>query len=152
MPHLPRAERARIGPGSRPGSCTGEGGHGTLHGPTTARSMSNPRPPEPSTGRALSLYRDALAGLQKRRSPFLVGGTFAFVHYTGVVRPTKDLDLFVRLEERDRVLDDLRQLGWRTRVAFPHWLAKAERGPHAIDVIHSSGNGVAVVDAEWLDH
>ena len=28
--------------------------------------------------------------------PFLVGGAYAFAHYTGIVRHTKDLDLFVR--------------------------------------------------------
>jgi hypothetical protein len=97
-------------------------------------------------------YRLALAGLKERESPFLVGGTYAFAHFTGISRPTKDLDLFVRPADRDHVLADLRALGWRTHVAYPHWLAKAEHAGRSIDVIHSSGNGVAPVDEEWFSH
>jgi hypothetical protein len=101
---------------------------------------------------AFSPYRPALLGLNQRQAPYLVGGTYAFGHYTGISRPTKDLDLFVRRQDRDRVLDALRGLGWQTQVAFPHWLAKAQRGVHAIDVIHGAGNGVAMVDGEWFTH
>lgn len=97
-------------------------------------------------------YRAALAGLRERSTPFLVGGTYAFSHYTGIERPTKDLDLFVTRGDRDRVLSDLESLGWKTHVAFEHWLAKAERDDRFIDVIHSAGNGVATVDREWFDH
>ncbi len=99
-----------------------------------------------------ALYRAALAGLGARRSPFIVGGTYAFAHYTGIRRPTKDLDLFVRREDRDRVLEDLQGLGFKTRVAFPHWLAKAEKDGRCIDVIHGAGNGIAIVDDAWLAH
>ncbi len=97
-------------------------------------------------------YRAALQGLRERSAPFLVGGTYAFTHYTEIARPTKDLDLFVCRRDRDRVLADLESLGWRTHVAFEHWLAKAERDDRVIDVIHGAGNGVAMVDDEWFAH
>jgi hypothetical protein len=106
----------------------------------------------PATVPAFSPYRPALLGLNQRQAPYLVGGTFAFAHYTGIARPTKDLDLFVRRQDRDRVLEALRSLGWQTQVAFPHWLAKAQRGVHSIDVIHGAGNGIAMVDSEWFAH
>jgi hypothetical protein len=93
-----------------------------------------------------------LRELGQREVPFLVGGTYAFVQYTGIARPTKDLDLFVRREDRDRLLDALAEVGWTTEVAFPHWLAKAHRGGHSIDVIHGAGNGVAMVDEEWFTY
>jgi hypothetical protein len=97
-------------------------------------------------------YGPTLAALGERRSPFLVGGTYAFAHYTGIERPTKDVDLFVTIAQRDRLLADLAALGWRTRVAFPHWLSKAERPGETIDVIHASGNGIARVDEAWFEH
>jgi hypothetical protein len=79
-----------------------------------------------------------------------VGGTYAYAHYTGIARPTKDLDLFVLRDQRDQVLDVLSAIGWTTEIAFPHWLAKAHHGSHSIDVIHGAGNGVAMVDEEWF--
>ena len=97
-------------------------------------------------------YRQALVALSEREAPFLVGGTYAFRHYTGIARPTKDLDLFVRKAELERVLEVLRDAGWLAHAAYPHGLAKVLRGQHTIDVIHGSGNGIANVDAEWFAH
>src|SRR5262249_44518940 len=99
-----------------------------------------------------SPYAAALLALSRSQVPFLVGGTYAFAHYTGISRPTKDLDLFVMREDRDWLLETLEGLGWTTEVAFPHWLAKARCGPSSIDVIHGAGNGIAMVDKEWFTH
>ena len=43
-------------------------------------------------------YRDVLTILDRANVPTLVGGAFAFSHFTGIQRPTKDFDLFVRRE------------------------------------------------------
>ena len=56
------------------------------------------------------------------------------------------------LADRDCVLETLHEAGWETRVEVPHWLAKARRGETFVDVIHSSGNGVARVDDLWFTH
>jgi hypothetical protein len=50
------------------------------------------------------------------------------------------------------VLDVFRRDGYKTELPFPHWLGKIHRGEHFIDVIFSSGNGVARVDELWFDH
>ncbi|MBA2355003.1 MAG: nucleotidyltransferase [Acidobacteria bacterium] len=94
----------------------------------------------------------ALRTLHEHRVPFLVGGTFAFTQYTAVVRPTKDLDLFIAPDDLDRTLRALNDVGFETHVPFPHWLAKAKSPDLAMDVIFSSGNGVARVDADWFTH
>ncbi len=92
----------------------------------------------------------ALRVMHERGIQFLVGGTFAFTQYTGVVRPTKDLDLFVSPDDIGRTLRSLRDAGFETSLPFPHWLAKA-RGPDlSMDLIFSSGNGVARVDSDWF--
>lgn len=97
-------------------------------------------------------YRRTLHVLGDAVVPFLVGGSHAFLHYTGIVRPTKDFDLFLRRADIDRALSALAESGYRTEVTFPHWLAKAISGDDFIDLVFNSGNGVCVVDDEWFAH
>ena len=99
-----------------------------------------------------AFYCGALHALAESGVPFLVGGAYAFARYTGIERHTKDFDIFVRERDRDRVLETLAGHGCETDLSFPHWLAKARCGEDFIDVIFSSGNGVAVVDDEWFAH
>jgi hypothetical protein len=94
----------------------------------------------------------ALRVLHERGIQFLVGGTFAYTKYTGTVRVTKDLDLFVVQSDLERTLHALRDAGFDTSVPFPHWLAKARSPELAMDLIFASGNGVARVDADWFRH
>jgi hypothetical protein len=80
----------------------------------------------------------------------LVGGAYAFARYTGIERHTKDLDVFVRRRDFDRTLQALATAGYVTEILFPHWLGKAHCGDYFVDVIHSSGNGIVIVDDEWF--
>jgi hypothetical protein len=98
------------------------------------------------------LYRTALEMLNRSGVPYLVGGSYAFQYYAGISRTTKDFDIFVRPRDVQRVLDVLTKAGFKTEIAFPHWLAKAHHGDKFIDVIFSSGNAVAEVDDEWFAH
>jgi hypothetical protein len=83
---------------------------------------------------------------------FLVGGAYAFTPYTGIDRSTKDFDLFVRKSEIQAAMDVLAAAGFRTEMTFPHWLGKAYEGRDFVDLIFSSGNGVAAVDDDWFVH
>lgn len=97
-------------------------------------------------------YRDVLTQLDEAGVPVLVGGAFAFTHYTGIQRPTKDFDIFVLREDVGRALDALGAHGFVTELTFPHWLAKAKSDEFLVDIIFSSGNGIAPVDEEWFTH
>jgi hypothetical protein len=101
---------------------------------------------------AVVCYRRALTTLGDARVEFLVGGAYAFALYTGIARHTKDFDLFIRPGERDKALAALAGAGYQTEVTYPHWLAKARCGDYFIDLIYSSGNGVAAVDDAWFEH
>src|SRR5688572_32954740 len=90
--------------------------------------------------------------LNRSGVPYMVGGTYAFQYYAGIARSTKDFDIFFRREDAQRVLDALTRASFKTKVAFTHCLAKARHGDRLIDVIYSSGNGVADVDDEWFAH
>ncbi len=95
-------------------------------------------------------YRRSLLQLKDAGVDFLVGGAYAFERYTGIARHTKDFDIFVRRADCERALSVLSGAGCRTELTFPHWLGKAYCGDAFVDVIFSSGNGVAEVDDVWF--
>lgn len=100
----------------------------------------------------IEFYRQAMRVFDESGVPFLVGGAYAFARYTGIERHTKDFDVFVKPEDFDRALEALGGQGWKTERTFEHWLGKAYNGEDFVDVIFSSGNGVARVDDLWFEH
>jgi hypothetical protein len=104
------------------------------------------------TAEARAFYCATLGVFERSDIEVLVGGAYAFARYTGIERHTKDLDIFVRGEDFQKTLDALAQAGYTTSVPFPHWLGKAHCGEYFVDVIYSSGNGVARVDEEWFEN
>jgi predicted nucleotidyltransferase len=103
---------------------------------------------EPHTA---EFYRRALRVLADAQVPFLVGGAFAHACFTGIRRSTKDLDLFIRRRDYERVTQLMEAQGWRTEMTFPHWLGKVYAGEDFIDLIFNSGNGVTPVDDRWFE-
>src|SRR3954468_920850 len=109
--------------------------------------------PEEPASETKDFYLRSLALLDHADIPYLVGGGYAIAYYTGIVRHTKDLDLFCRPHDRDRILHVLEtQGGYHTDLTWPHFLAKALHGDAFIDVIYRSGNGLCEVDDEWFKH
>jgi len=99
-----------------------------------------------------AFYLHVLRTLTQAKAPFLVGGAYALRHYTGVDRSTKDFDIFVRREDYDSITTLLQAAGCDTHLTYPHWLGKVTCESALVDVIFSSGNGVSVVDDDWLRH
>jgi len=98
-----------------------------------------------------TFYIKAMKCLDEANLPFLVGGAYAFSEYSGVERPNHDFDIFVKKEDADEILEVLsKNLGCMSHKIFPHWLYKTFYGQDFIDVIFSSGNGLAIVDDEWF--
>jgi hypothetical protein len=95
---------------------------------------------------------DALRALVRANVPFVVAGAYAFFEYTGIFRDTKDLDVFLRRRDLADALDALEEAGFRRHLEDPLWIAKAFKGEYYVDLIFSSGNGVAVVDDPWFVH
>jgi hypothetical protein len=105
--------------------------------------------PEPA---AQAFYRGVLMALREQDVPFVVGGGFAFSHYTDVHRYKKDLDVFVRPDDIEWALAVLADAGYRSQLIAPHWLGKAFCDDSFVDLVFSSGNGVAIVDNEWIEN
>jgi hypothetical protein len=105
---------------------------------------------EKRTTGELDARADALRALAEDGVPFLVAGAYAFFEYTGIFRDTKDLDVFLRRADLERAFAALERIGFRTELVDDVWLAKGYRGEWFVDLIFSSGNGVAVVDDLWF--
>ncbi len=97
-------------------------------------------------------YIAAVEALQRAGIPFLVGGAYALEAHTGMIRRTKDFDIFVLPEMVQATLQTFREAGYLTEIPFPHWLGKAFCGDDFVDVIYNSGNGICHVDEEWFQH
>ena len=97
-------------------------------------------------------YRRAMATLREGGVPFMVGGAYALERYTGIVRHTKDFDVFLHPRDFERALATLTAAGYETECTFPHWLGKATAAGDMVDLIFGAGNGVAMVDDEWFVH
>lgn len=100
----------------------------------------------------VAFYRGVLEALNASGIPFLVGGAYAFNQYTGISRNTKDLDIFICRNHYQSVSETLGQAGFTTEMTYPHWLAKIRSNGDLIDLIFSSGNGIAEVDDDWFAH
>src|SRR5258708_36356691 len=95
-------------------------------------------------------YHKSVGLLQKAKIPFLIGGAYALWKYTGVRRPTKDLDLFLRAQDMAPALKVMREGGFRTEITASHWIGKAFHKDFLMDFIVALANGVGQVDDTWF--
>ncbi|RYG85679.1 MAG: hypothetical protein EON59_11690, partial [Alphaproteobacteria bacterium] len=65
---------------------------------------------------ALDFYAESLGLLKESGIPFLLSGTYAVSAYTGIRRPTKDLDVFCKPGDYPRILAYFQARGFRTDV------------------------------------
>lgn len=112
--------------------------------PPTAAANLDPR--------AVAFYRHVMESLDERGIGYMVGGAWALEAYTGIGGRTKDLDLFLRPADVEPALALLEELGYRTEMTSPVWVAKVFMGDDLVDLIFSSGNGICTVDDAWFEH
>ena len=60
--------------------------------------------------------------------------------------------MFIHPRDFERTLEAFGRSGWPVERNFPHWLGKAWCGDDFVDLIFSSGNGIARVDDGWFEH
>jgi hypothetical protein len=99
-----------------------------------------------------NFYREVILKLQDSGEEFMVGGGFAFLHYTGISRYTKDLDIFCKASQCPRILQFLGSHGYDAQLTDIRWLAKIFSGEHFMDIIFDSPNNICAVDDTWYQH
>jgi hypothetical protein len=106
--------------------------------------------PSASSPLAEAFYAESLRRLTETRIPFLLAGTYAVCAYTGITRPTKDLDIFCKAGDYPRILNRFREQGYEIEVEDERWIGKVRDGEHFFDVIFASSNATMPVTDQWF--
>src|SRR3954469_21083900 len=93
------------------------------------RSLLQP-PPE-----AEAFYCEVLQLMAESGIPFLVSGTYALASYTGLDRPTKDVDVFAKAGDALKMLHHVKEHGFDVEIVDERWLARITRGELFVDII-----------------
>jgi hypothetical protein len=115
--------------------------------PVVIDAAASPSPPSPE---AEAFYAEVLRELDALGVPFLLSGTYAVAAYTGISRPTKDLDIFCKAGDLPRVLAHFQARGYGIEIEDERWIGKVRRGDMFCDVIYASSNGTMPVNDAWF--
>ena len=100
---------------------------------------------------AEAFYAESLQLLVASGIPFMIAGTYAVSAYTGINRPTKDVDVFCRAGDYPRVLGLFQSKGYKTSVEDERWIAKVWKRKHFFDVIFNSKTAATPVTDAWFE-
>jgi hypothetical protein len=100
---------------------------------------------------AEAFYIEALTELTQLGTPYLLAGTYALSAYTGISRPTKDLDIFCKAGDYPRILAYVQERGYGIGVEDERWIAKLYDGKYFVDVIFSVRGGDVTINDEWFE-
>ncbi|MBP2308253.1 hypothetical protein GBZ48_29560 [Azospirillum melinis] len=102
------------------------------------------------TAEAEAFYTESLKLLIQSDIPFLLGGTYAISAYTGITRPTKDIDIFCRGGDFPRILSHFQDHGFETEIEDERWIGKVKHGELFFDVIFNSAVAINPVTDRWF--
>ena len=101
---------------------------------------------------AEAFYSEVLQLMAESEIPFLVSGTYALSKYTGIDRPTKDVDVFTKAGDALRMLSWFNEHGFDTVVVDERWLARVTRGELFVDIIYNMPTVTTHVTDEWFEN
>jgi len=106
--------------------------------------------PQEAPPEAEAFYAESLKLLTQSGIPFLLSGTYALTAYTGITRPTKDLDVFCKAGDYPKILAFFQERGYRTEVEDERWIAKVFKDEHFFDVIYNMSNATVPITDDWF--
>jgi hypothetical protein len=101
---------------------------------------------------AESFYAEVIRLMTESEIPFLLSGTYALSCYTGIVRPTKDVDVFAKAGDALRILSFFKERGFDVQIVDERWLYRVTRGDLFVDVITNMPTSSTHVNDEWFAH
>ncbi|MBA2771393.1 MAG: hypothetical protein H0U34_05175 [Sphingomonas sp.] len=99
---------------------------------------------------AEEFYTEVVELLAKSEIPFLLSGTYALSCYTGISRPTKDVDVFATAGDSLKILAHFRGRGFDVEIVDERWLARITRGELFVDVIFNMPTASTHVTDDWF--
>lgn len=86
-------------------------------------------------GSSEGFYAEVIRMMAESGIPFLLSGTYALSCYTGLIRPTKDVDVFAKAGDALRMLSYFKEHGFDVEIVDDRWLARVTRGEQFVDII-----------------
>jgi len=102
-------------------------------------------------GKGEEFYKEFLQILSKTKIPFIISGTYALRYYTGINRPTKDIDIFCQAGDYPRILKVFSKKGYKVEITDERWLAKIYKGNWFVDIIFGSVPGFWPITEKWME-
>ena len=99
---------------------------------------------------AVGFYVESLKLLKESGIPFLLSGTYALSCFTGITRPTKDLDVFCKPSDAPRILAFFQERGFGIEMEDERWIGKVWKGDHFFDVIFNISSASIPITDEWF--
>jgi len=100
---------------------------------------------------AVDFYVESLRLLKESGIPFLLSGTYALSCFTGITRPTKDLDVFCKPSDAPRILAFFKGKGLEIEMEDERWIGKVWRGEHFFDVIFNISSASIPITDDWFN-
>ena len=110
-------------------------------------------PPEAfeAPGSSEGFYAEVIRLMAESNIPFLLSGTYALSCYTGIVRPTKDLDVFCKPSDAPKILSFFKARGCRIDIEDERWIGKVWKGEHFFDVIYNISTASIPITEDWFE-
>jgi len=99
---------------------------------------------------AVEFYSDSLKLLSQWDIPYLLSGTYALTCHTGVIRPTKDIDVFCKAGDAPRLLARFKEAGYIITIEDDRWIGKVWQGENFFDVIYNISSASIPVTDSWF--
>lgn len=100
------------------------------------------------------VYETVIDGLMHEHIPFVVGGGIAMSAYAGLMRNTKDLDIYVTRRNREEAIRVLTRAGLSDYFdILPYdreWIYRGQKNEVIVDIIWAMANQRAQVDEDWI--
>ena len=100
-------------------------------------------------------YASALSALNERDVPYMLGGAFAVYHYSGWLRHTHDMDVYLTPDSVDDAIHALLSAGFtdigEQAEGDADWIYHAAKGPIIVDLIWRFANLVEYITPGWFN-
>jgi hypothetical protein len=97
-----------------------------------------------------AFFSEVLQLMAKSEIPFLLSGTYALASYTGIDRPTKDVDVFAKAGDALKMLAYFKDHGFDVEIVDDRWLARVTRGGMFVDIIYNMPTVTTHETDEWF--
>lgn len=102
------------------------------------------------------IYRRVIERARERDVPFALGGAIGLCAYTGQWRTTRDLDFYIRPDDRDAMIQVLAESGlsdYYEKASYDRgWIYRGHADDTIADLIWGMPNQRTQVDHIWLDN